>query len=107
MKSLLTLMRPYKGESDLQPLIDLFAAGERVDKLELSVSIAQLRRSLLAPSLDRDRDLRCWEDADGKLIGFARVSIEEPTQDNLADGSCSPAQTFNAEDWQERCYLML
>ncbi len=87
MNSLLTLMRPYQGDSDLQPLIDLFAAGDRVDKLELSVSIVQLRRSLLAPSLDLDRDLRCWEDADGKLIGFARVSIEEPTQDNLADGS--------------------
>jgi mycothiol synthase len=87
MKSLLTLMRPYKGESDLQPLIDLFDDCDRVDKLELSVSISQLRRSLAAPSVDRDRDLRCWEDANGKLIGFARVSIEEPTQDNLADGS--------------------
>lgn len=87
MNSLSTLMRPYKGESDLQPLIDLFDACDRVDKLELSVSISQLRRSLADPSIDRDRDLRCWEDTDGKLIGFARVSIEEPTQDNLADGS--------------------
>ena len=55
-------MRPYKGESDLQPLIDLFDDCERVDKLEFSVSLDRLRLELENPSVDRHLDLALWED---------------------------------------------
>ncbi|WP_310486500.1 hypothetical protein [Chamaesiphon sp. VAR_69_metabat_338] len=40
MNSLLTIMRPYQGESDLQLIIDLIDACERVDRLESFVSFA-------------------------------------------------------------------
>jgi mycothiol synthase len=80
-------MRPYKGESDLRLLIDLIDACERVDRLEAFVSIEQLRLSITAPAIDRDRDLGLWEDTKGKLMGFGELSIAEPTSDNLADGT--------------------
>jgi mycothiol synthase len=79
-------MRPYGGESDLQALVDLFDACEQVDQLESSTSIAQLRRSLEAPSIDRERGLMLWEDDQEQLIGFGYVLIEEPTSENPADG---------------------
>jgi mycothiol synthase len=79
-------MRPYGGESDLQALVDLFDACERVDKLESSTSIAQLRQSLEAPSLDRNRDLSLWENDRGQLMGFGQLWVMEPTEDDLANG---------------------
>ena len=87
MSSSSIIMCPYKGESDLQPLIDLFDDCERVDKLEFSVSLDRLRLELENPSVDRDRDLALWEDTQGRLIGFAQVDILEATTDNLADGN--------------------
>ena len=80
-------MRPYKGAADLKPLVDLFDACERVDKLELSISTAQLRMEIEAPGVDLDRDLRLWEDAQGQVIGFGELSIAEPIENNLADGT--------------------
>jgi mycothiol synthase len=80
-------MRHYKDESDLQLIVDLFDACERVDKLEQSVSTAQLQLILEDPGIDRERDLSLWEDVKGQLIGFGELSIDEPTPDNLADGS--------------------
>jgi mycothiol synthase len=80
-------VRTYKGESDLQLLVDLFDACERVDKLELSISTAQLQLEIEAPGIDLDRDLRLWEDERGQLIGFGELEIAEPIADNLADGT--------------------
>jgi mycothiol synthase len=87
MSNLATIMRSYRGESDLQLIVDLFDACERVDRLEQSISTTQLRLSLEAPGIDRERDLSLWEDTSGQLIGFGELSIQEPTPDNLADGS--------------------
>jgi mycothiol synthase len=81
------IMRPYKGESDLQLLVELIDACERVDKLESSISIAQLQLEIEVPGVDLDRDLRLWEDSTGKLIGFSALFIAEPIEDNLADGT--------------------
>ena len=80
-------MRSDRGESDLQLIIDLFDACETVDRLELSISIDQLRLELEAPRIDRERDFSLWEDAKGELIGFGSLSMQEPTPDNLADGN--------------------
>ncbi len=81
------VMRPYQGESDLQLLIDLFDACERVDKLEFSISLDRLRLELENPSVDRVRDLALWENVQGRLIGFGQVDILEASTDNLADGN--------------------
>ncbi len=85
-QSLITI-RSYRGESDLQPLIDLFDACEQVDKLDLSITPAQLQLEIEAPGVDLDRDLQLWENAKGQVIGFGELSIAEPIEDNLADGT--------------------
>lgn len=79
-------MRTYQGESDLQLIVDLIDACEQIDKLESFVSIEQLRSSITNPAIDRERDLRLWEEAQGKVIGFGELSIAEPIDHNLADG---------------------
>ncbi len=81
------LIRHYRGEPDLQPLVDLLDACEAVDKLEVSVSTAQLRLDIEAPGVDLDRDLRLWEDAEGKVIGFCKLSIAEPIENSLAEAT--------------------
>lgn len=80
-------MRSYQGEADLQPLVDLFDACEKVDKLDLSISPAQLQLEIEAPGVDLDRDLRLWENDAGQVIGFGELSIDEPNPGNLADGT--------------------
>jgi mycothiol synthase len=80
-------MRSYQGKADLQPLVDLFDACEKVDKLDLSISPAQLQLEIEAPGVDLDRDLRLWENDAGQLIGFGELSIDEPNPGNLADGT--------------------
>jgi mycothiol synthase len=80
------IMRQYQGESDLQLIVDLFGACEKVDQLELSISIDQLRLALENPIVDPVKDLRLWEDAQGQLIGFSQSWIEEPIGTDLADG---------------------
>ncbi len=87
MNSLLAIIRSYQGESDLQLIIDLIDACEKVDRLDSFVSIEQLRSSITNPAIDREHDLGLWEDAQGKLIGFGELSIDEPISDNLADGT--------------------
>ena len=80
-------MRKYKGESDLQLIVDLFDACEQVDRLETFVSIDQLRLSINNPAVDRERDIKLWEDAEGKLIGFGELSIAEPIANNPVEGT--------------------
>jgi mycothiol synthase len=79
-------MRQYQGESDLQLIVDLFDACEKVDRVELSLSIDQLRLALENPIIDPVKDLRLWEDAQGQLIGFSQSWIEESIETDLADG---------------------
>jgi mycothiol synthase len=76
-------MRPYQGETDLQPIVDLFDACEGVDQLEQWTSTAELRLSFDEPSMDKERDLRLWEETD-KLIGFGQLGI--PESGEVVDG---------------------
>jgi mycothiol synthase len=87
MESSSIIMRSYRGESDLQLLVNLFDACEQIDKLDLSISTSQLQLEIEAPGIDLDRDLRLWEDSQGQVIGFGELSIAEPIEDHLADGT--------------------
>jgi mycothiol synthase len=73
-------MRTYTGEEDLLPIADLINACDLVDKLNEGTSVAEMRSEIYAPRVDRDRDIRLWEDADGRLIGFASLWIPEPSE---------------------------
>jgi mycothiol synthase len=79
-------MRSYKGDADLQLIVDLFDACEQVDRVELSASVDRLRLALASPTFDAEKDLRLWENAQGQLIGVSQSWIEEPIGTDLADG---------------------
>ncbi|WP_017716739.1 GNAT family N-acetyltransferase [Kamptonema formosum] len=70
-------MRPYAGETDWQAIADLLNACEAVDRLQEAISVSKLRMELDAPSTDKARDIRLWEDATGSLIAFAYLRIPE------------------------------
>jgi len=79
--------RCYGGESDLAAIADLINTCEEVDRLDEGTSISELQQKFNTPSLDKARDIRLWEDANGKLIGFAQLSIVEPGE--VIDGRLS------------------
>lgn len=72
-----TLMtRPYTGEADLQPICELLNTCDAVDDLDDNYDVAELRVEFADPRLDPERDLRLWEDAAGRLVGFGQVWIQ-------------------------------
>lgn len=70
--------RCYAGDRDLDAIAHLINTCEEVDQLDEGTSISELQQEFNAPSLDKARDIRLWEDAEGKLIGFAQLSVSEP-----------------------------
>jgi mycothiol synthase len=70
--------RCYAGDRDLDAIAHLINTCEEVDRLDQGTSISELQQEFNAPSLDVARDIRLWEDAEGKLIGFAQLSVSEP-----------------------------
>jgi mycothiol synthase len=73
-------MRPYTGEDDLGPIADLHNRCAAFDELKDYMSAAELGLELGMPSVDQGRDLRLWEDADGRLLGYGRLLIAESDQ---------------------------
>jgi mycothiol synthase len=70
--------RCYAGDRDLDAIAHLINTCESVDRLDEGTSISELQQEFNAPSLDKARDIRLWEDAEGKLIGFAQLSVSDP-----------------------------
>jgi mycothiol synthase len=66
--------RCYAGDRDLDAIAHLINTCEEVDRLDEGTSISELQQKFNTPSLDVARDIRLWEDANGKLIGFAQLS---------------------------------
>ncbi len=77
-------MRPYAGETDLETIAHLLNTCEEVDRLEQGTSVSELRTDFENPSIDKARDIRLWEDADGNLIGFGQLWI--PESGKIIDG---------------------
>jgi len=69
--------RRYAGESDLTAIAHLMNTCEEVDRLDEGTSISELGQKFSEPSRNPARDICLWEDASGKLIGFAELSIAE------------------------------
>ncbi|MFN6571971.1 GNAT family N-acetyltransferase [Dendronalium sp. ChiSLP03b] len=90
--------RLYKGETDLQAISELLNACEAVDQLDQGVSVSELRQISDDPSLDKMRDIRLWEDANGKLIGIGHLWI--PTSGKVINGflSCHVAPRARNEN---------
>ncbi|NET26680.1 GNAT family N-acetyltransferase [Okeania sp. SIO1I7] len=75
MKTLVT--RSYKGEMDLEAIAEFFQVCEAVDRLDEWVSVSDMRQEFNDPDVDKERDIRLWEDGEGKLIGFGKLLIQE------------------------------
>ncbi|HAX75494.1 MAG TPA: GNAT family N-acetyltransferase [Cyanobacteria bacterium UBA11372] len=79
---MLTLtMRPYGGEKDLEAIAHLLNACAAFELRDDWTSVSELRLEFEDPLIDKQQDIRLWEDADGKLIGFAQMWIP-PSGDN-------------------------
>ncbi|MEG4419641.1 GNAT family N-acetyltransferase [Microcoleus sp. LAD1_D5] len=70
--------RCYGRDRDLGAIAHLINTCEEVDRLDQGTSISELQQEFNQPSLDVARDIRLWEDAEGKLIGFSQLSVSEP-----------------------------
>jgi mycothiol synthase len=68
--------RSYRGESDLQAIADMLNACEAVDREDEGTSVSELRSAFDNPYLDKELDLRLWEDNNG-LVGFGQTWIPE------------------------------
>lgn len=75
-------IRPYAGETDLQPITDLINICDTVDQQDDNYSVDDLRLEFTAPHLDQARDLRLWEDAQGQLTGFGQLQMRAAGQDS-------------------------
>jgi mycothiol synthase len=66
-------MRPYAGETDLQPIVSLLNACEAVDCEDNFYSTADLQLSFGEPGFDPTQNVRLWESATGQLVAFAEL----------------------------------
>ena len=82
-------MRPYKGETDLQPIVDLLNACEAVDREDDYHTVAGLQLGLTSPNVDPDRDIRLWHNESGQLIAFGQVWLPDQFVDEVVDGYLS------------------
>ena len=64
--------RPYE-DRDLVPVCDLLNLCTAIDNLDDHYSVEQLKQRFEMPTLDRFNDQCVWEDAEGRLVGFAQV----------------------------------
>ena len=76
--------RQYAGDADLQAVCDFLNLCDEVDKLDDNYAPDDLRTEFSSPDIDTDRDLRLWEDEEGRLVGFGQMWI--PKEGDNLDG---------------------
>jgi mycothiol synthase len=75
--------RPYAGERDLEAVTELLNQVSQAYRLDDSYAEEDLRLEFADPRVDPARDLRLWEDADGRLAAFGQVWL--PPDSELVD----------------------
>ena len=76
--------RPYAGDADLPAITALLNLCDTVDQLDDSYTEDDLRLEFDSPDLNTAKDLRLWEDAAGRLVGFGQIWI--PKEGEKVDG---------------------
>ncbi len=76
--------RQYAGEADVPEICDLLNRCDAVDKLDDNYDVESLRVEFTSPDLDIARDLRLWEDEQGRVVGFGQVWI--PKEGDVVHG---------------------
>lgn len=76
--------RPFGGAADLQPMVDLDNLCVATEQLgETPTSVRELRQEVERPELDRERDLRLWEQ-NGRLVAYASLfSLHDAEEPNV------------------------
>jgi mycothiol synthase len=64
--------RPYE-DRDLAAVWELHEGCDAADRLGDHFTAEQLGQRFATPTLDRFRDQRVWEDAEGRVLGFAQL----------------------------------
>ena len=67
--------RTYRGDEDLQPLVDLMNAADEIDKLQENTDVDSMRLWVHQPGRDLERDIRIWEDEQGRVVAAAMIHI--------------------------------
>ena len=66
--------RSYAGEADIQPVCDLLNLCNDVDQLDEGyLTPDEWQRRLDEPGVEKERDLRLWENAASRLVGLGQV----------------------------------
>ncbi len=76
-------LRSFQSQTDLEAIATL-ARLSNAGQLDEDTSICELQLQLETSTLDKERDLRLWEDETGSLIAFSRLLI--PDFSNTLDG---------------------
>jgi mycothiol synthase len=76
--------RQYTGDADLQGVCDLLNFCDSVDKLDDNYAPEDLRTEFTSPDINSERDLRLWEDEEGRLVAFGQMWI--PKEGDELDG---------------------
>ncbi|MFL5733289.1 MAG: GNAT family N-acetyltransferase [Chloroflexia bacterium] len=79
---------PYRGEADLQAVCDLVNVCNEVDRLEEEpyATPATFGAWLASPDvLDKERDIRVWQDAGGRVVGLGRLRVAEEPEEGKVD----------------------
>ncbi len=72
------IAHPYTGEADLPGIAALLNACEEADHLDEGTSVAELQADFSAPNSQPTRNVRLWQDEQGRLIGYARLWLFAP-----------------------------
>lgn len=75
-------VRAYAGDTDLAPVCELLNLCDAVDQLDDNYSLEELRREFNEPTCDQERDLRLWEDGDGRLLAFGQTWKPQPGRED-------------------------
>lgn len=67
--------RPFRGEEDLEALVELINAADAVDQLQENVDINKVRNWSETPGLDAKRDIHLWEDREGRVVAYAILHV--------------------------------
>src|SRR5689334_6909931 len=82
--------RPFAGEADfpaMLELVNLSAAEHQYDQTNLD----GLRHWFTNPTFDQNRDLRLWDDADGRLAAVATLWVPLPDDGEFFEGRINVA----------------
>ena len=68
-------IRTFRGEEDLQPIVDIINAADAVDQTQDNADVDSLRNWVNQPGRDPERDIRIWEDNEGRAVAYAMLHI--------------------------------